>query len=292
MATKKKKATKPVEEEAVEEEEDWGTAEEEEEDAPDATVGTAPDEEPDEDEWGAEEDASMSAPTLEIESHQGVFDVDTTKIMVYGESGTGKTRFAATFPKPIFIDIDHGMSSVTKKVDKFTISEGADGLAQLRGVVEYLRGTAHGYETVVVDTLNEMQRVIMNFTIEEFTHIKRSYGNLPGMSDYGYMLNQFMSLTREIIALPMRVVLLAQTNSQQFDTDILMPQLVGKNSARDLSRKMDVIGYIFKTESETSEGLVPSLTFDSIQHVTKDRSDKLPSLLDDPSYKAMNAFWD
>ena len=129
----------------------------------------------------------------------------------------------------------------------------------------------------------------MQFTLEEFTTIRRSYGSLPGMSDYGYMLNQFMDLTRDFISLPMRVVLLAQVNSQQFDTDILMPQLIGKNTARELARKMDVIGYIFKAQQ--GEDVVPAITFDDPQRITKDRSNKLPSLLYQPSYEKMAAYW-
>lgn len=242
--------------------------------------------EPTADDW-----ASVPAPlTLNIERHVGFFDPSLAKILIYGETGTEKTRTAATFPNVIFADIDHGMSSVDWEVDKVYIADDNTGFDTLRELYRMLKTGEHEYETVVLDTLNEMQRIIMRFTIEEYTHVRRSYGNLPGQSDYGKMLYEFLELTRDFIALPMRVVLLAQVNSRVFDTDILMPQLIGKNSAREILRKMDVVGYIYKGEGE-GERKVPTISFDGAEFVTKDRSNRLPAVLTNPDYDRMSAFW-
>lgn len=243
------------------------------------------DPEPTQDDWG-----SVPPPlTLNISMHSGTFDTEHTKMMFYGETGTQKTRTAATMPNVIIADIDHGMSSVDWEVAKVHIDDNSNGLQQLRELHRFLKNGSHEYETVVLDTLNEMQRVIMRFTIEEFTQVRRSYGSLPGMSDYGYMLNQFMELTRDFIALPMRVVLLAQVNSAQFDTDMLMPQLVGKNTTREIARKMDVIGFIHSVEDK--DGVIPEMCFSSAQYITKDRSNCLPAALPNPTYDSMAAYW-
>jgi phage nucleotide-binding protein len=227
--------------------------------------------------------------TLNIHQHTGTFNSDTFKLLIYGETGTEKSRTASTFPNAIFADVDHGMSSVTEKVDVAWIDDNQNGFKQLTELYRFLANDQHDYETVVLDTLNEMQRVIMRFTVDEYTHIRRSYGNLPGQSDYGKMLYEFMELTRAFISLPMKVVLLAQVNSQQFETDSLGPQLIGKNTSRELQRKMDIIGYIYKAEAE--EGTIPEITFDSPIHVTKDRSNRLPTALPRPSYGRMAAYW-
>jgi hypothetical protein len=248
----------------------------------------------DPDEWGVaggNGSANLMYSELVISQHSGMFDREHTKILIYGETGTQKTRLASTFPNVIFADVDHGMSSVTEQVDTVWVPDDETGLAVMKKLYDYLRAGDHEYETVVLDTLNEMQRIIMRFTIEEFTHVRRSYGNLPGMSDYGYMLNQFMELTRSFISLPMRVVLLAQVNSQQFETDILMPQLIGKNTARELLRKIDVVGYIYKAVGPDGAP-VPEVSFDSAQYVTKDRSHRLPVALTNPSFERLASHWD
>jgi len=229
---------------------------------------------------------------LTIEQHSGAFDPDIAKYLIYGESGTGKTRLASTFPNVIFADVDHGMSSVTEQVDKVYIHDNDHGFKELEAMHAFLEAGEHSYKTVVIDTLNEMQRVIMRFTIEEFTHVRRSYGNMPGMGDYGKMLYEFIELTRKFCALPMRVIFLAQVNTQQFDTDVLMPQLVGKNSAREIMRKMDIAGYVYKSDQEDPQGRKFSeITFDAVNYVTKDRSYRLPSAMLDPTYSRIAAFW-
>jgi hypothetical protein len=259
---------------------------------PETEAGTAPSEATEE--LDGQEWAPLPPPlTLNITQHSGTFDPTQVKMLIYGETGMQKTRFASTFPAVIFADIDHGMSSVTETVDTVTIDGDRDGFAQLRALYEMLKAGEHAYETVVLDTLNEMQRILMRFTIEEYTHIRRSYGNLPGQSDYGKMLYEFLELTRDFINLPMRVVLLAQVNSKVFETDMLMPQLVGKNSAREILRKMDVVGYIYRAEGD-GEHKNMVITFDSVGCVTKDRSYKLPAdlVLGNPTFEDVNAYWE
>jgi hypothetical protein len=240
--------------------------------------------------WGSETKTVMVP--LEIETHTGMFDPDVVKMLIYGESGTGKSRLASTFPNVIFADMDHGMSSVTEKIQKVYIGE--NEFKKLELMYEYLKAGDHSFRTVVLDTLNEMQRFAMGATVEEFTTIRRSYNDLPSQSDYGKMLHDMIELTRKFIDLPMRVVLLAQVVSRQFDTDTLMPQLVGKNTSREICRKMDVVGYIYKSEKDNPKypgKKLSEIAFDAASYVTKDRSFKLPAVLSDPSYSRISSFW-
>lgn len=239
------------------------------------------------DEWDAVVNNSRPAlPPLTIERHEGTFNPAQAKILIYGESGVGKSRFASTFPNVLFIDMDLGMSSITEQVDKLTIED----FRQLSGIHEYLAGGDHPYTAVVLDTLNEMQRLAMGSTIDEFPKIKgRAYGNLPNMADYGKMLHDMVEMTRKFISLPMQVILISQVNSRQFDTDVLQPQLIGKNTARELARKMDVIGYIYKVTEQEQE--VPHITFSATNYVTKDRSFKLPAVLPGASYDSLMEYW-
>jgi len=242
--------------------------------------------EPTQDDWN-----SVPAPShgqIFIREHAGQFDPSIVKMLIYGESGTGKTRLASTFPKVLFLDIDKGMSSVTEHVDAVDI----DNFHQLEDAYAFLKAGDHDYETVVIDTLNEMQRIAMRATVADFPQIRRSYDDLPSMSDYGKMLHEFLELTRDFVHLPMRVVLLAQVNSRQFDTDTLQPQLVGKNSAREVARKMDVIGYIEKSEHEDQQGhKLAQVVFDAPNYVTKDRSFAMPPVLIDPTYVRIASYW-
>ena len=248
-----------------------------------------------EDSWGIEWDAAETVEettsaekVLIIQRHSGKFDSKRFKMLVYGESGTGKTRFAATFPNVIFADIDKGLASVDTEIDVAEI----DTFEQLEELYEFLRYGNHSYESVVIDTLNEMQRIAMHATVEEFPSIRRSYDDLPSQSDYGKMLHDMMELTINFAHLPMRVVFLSQVISRQFDTDVLQPQLIGKNTARDICRKMDIIGYIYKSEKEDENGKkLSEIAFDVAGYVVKDRSFRLPAVLTDPTFEKLNSYW-
>lgn len=255
-----------------------------------------PDEEPavTEDDWAVQaedwDDVETVTVELEITKHAGKFNPDIAKYLFYGESGTGKTRLASTFPDVIFADIDHGMASVTAQVDRIDIADDPkqdiSAFEKLKLMYQFLKAGNHQFKTVVLDTLNEMQRIAMRATVEDFPAIRRSYENLPSMSDYGKMLHDMVELTLDFVALPMQVVLLAQVISRQFDTDILQPQLIGKNTSRDICRKMDVIGYIQTSANEdpATHMKYPEVFFNSAEAVVKDRTFKLPAVMVNPSY--------
>lgn len=231
---------------------------------------------------------------LQVVKHSGKFNLDHTKYLFFGESGTGKTRLAASFPNVVFADIDHGLSSVDWEVASVDISDEFDAQGNIRlhafekldHMYRWLKAGNHEFETVVIDTLNEMQRIAMRATVEEFPAIRRSYENLPSMSDYGKMLHDMHNLTIKFIELPMRVVLLAQVGDIQFETDMLQPQLIGKNTSRIITRKMDVIGYIQTSVNEDPDTHMryPQVTFNSPTAVVKDRSFKLPAIMVNPTY--------
>ena len=79
------------------------------------------------------------------------------KILVYGDSGSYKTRFAGTFPKPYFFDTDNGMLSLRdhKNIEYDTFIDGnlknpiAAGLIEKK-VSELQKECL--YETIVVDS--------------------------------------------------------------------------------------------------------------------------------------------
>jgi hypothetical protein len=231
-----------------------------------------------------------------LEEHEGFFNLDEVKFLVYGESGSGKTVFSSTWPNTVFLDIDKGMSSVTRRVGRIPIhgtpQETAwDGLMRAIGFLE--TPDVHNFKTVVVDSLNEMQKIAMDHVITKFPQIRRPYDELASQSDYGKMLDDFDKAVRRLKALQMHVVLVCQVAPQQYETDIVQPQLVGKHTARNVARAMDVIGYLYKQEGGEGGGDKKEriMVFDAVNHVTKDRSDLLPLTVEDPTFSELYNYW-
>lgn len=215
---------------------------------------------------------------------QGGFNPDRVRFLVYGDSGAGKTTFAATWPNPLFLDIDDGLASVKHPVDRVFIND----WDKLLDVFWFLADSEHPYDTIILDSLNEAQRLAMDKTLEEFPEIRRSYGSLPSMSDYGKALDDFDRMVRSFKALPLNVVLIAQTTSKQFEQDVIKPQLTGKQTANNITRMMDIVGYLYKVEGG-AQGRI--LTFDAVDYVTKDRSAMLPVNIENPRHADLYRYW-
>lgn len=202
---------------------------------------------------------------------EGGFNPTRSRWLVYGESGTGKSTFASSFPEPIlFLDMDDGLASIRKDIDALRIETWDD----LYEASVALLTSDHPYKTVVVDSLNEAQRLAMKNVLEKFPDSRRPFGSQPSMTDWGKLLSDLDDLVRGLKSLDCHVVFIAQVQPRQYETDIVQPQLSGKNTVNNIARMMDFIGYIYVDEVEG----IPtrSMVFDVPNYLCKDRSGMLP----------------
>lgn len=230
-------------------------------------------------------------PTIPIEQHAGKFNKDRVRFLIYGDSGSGKTVFASSWPKPIFLDLDDGMSSVKRPVERVSIRT----WEQLQKAYVFLMHGKHDFKTVVVDSLNETQFQAMSSTLTQYPNVRRSYGSVPGVSDYGKALDDFDKFVRYMRALPMNVVFIAQLAKRESEEEMFQPQLTGKSTAQNVCRMMDVVGFIYKGESQDQGNKPRIITFDDTKFMAKDRSDKLPTQIQgiypSPCYDDLAKFW-
>jgi hypothetical protein len=180
--------------------------------------------------------------------------------------------------------MEDGMASVRRRVDRLGVTDWDEVL----DILSWLQRGEHSYRTVVLDSLNQAQTLAMNKVLEAFPGMKRSYESLPNEADYGKMLFDFQQVMGEFKGLPIHVIFIAQTTNKVYDTDLVGPQLIGKATAKNICRMMDVVGYIYKTNQD---GKTREMAFDAVDFVTKDRSDKLPPILPSPTYEAMAKYW-
>lgn len=76
-------------------------------------------------------------------------------VVVYGDHGIGKTTFAASAPSPILIRTEDGAASVDAKA--FPICKTLDDVKEC---ISTLLNSEHEYKTVVIDTLDHLERII------------------------------------------------------------------------------------------------------------------------------------
>lgn len=147
------------------------------------------------------------------------FESEGLKVALYGRSGTGKTTFWATFPKPILAIICSGgkrsgeLRSVQniKGISKFDLSESSQ-IIELAAELEESK-----YKTVVLDHATYLQ----DLTLKEIlglddVPVQSSWG-LASQQQYGQVAIQMKELLRRLLDLSQNVVIVAQ--EREFGTD-------------------------------------------------------------------------
>ena len=77
------------------------------------------------------------------------------RILTYGTEGVGKSSLAAETPRPIFIQTEDGLGEID--CHRFPL---AQSLEDVLAALTELANEAHDYETVVIDSLDWLERLI------------------------------------------------------------------------------------------------------------------------------------
>jgi hypothetical protein len=135
----------------------------------------------------------------------------TLNVLCYGRNGTGKTEFAATWPKPVlFIDSDRGITTVTsspriKDKDQIFVVPVSDsnpnqkipqpiGYLTIKQVLTDFHSTGKfgviEPKTIVIDTLTTAASYAMSFILHQNRHV----GQQPTLPDWGGQIRAVLDL--------------------------------------------------------------------------------------------------
>lgn len=105
------------------------------------------------------------------------------RVLVYGTHGIGKSSFASCAPNPIFIQTEDGLGEIN--CAKFPLTTKFD---EVMKALSELYTAAHPYRTLVVDSLDWLERLIWTDVCQ-----KRS---VESIEDIGYAKGYVFSLTQ------------------------------------------------------------------------------------------------
>lgn len=142
------------------------------------------------------------------------------RLLIYGEPGVGKTSLAASFPAPVFLQIEDG----TPADVELTSFGKLDTFGQVLDAIGALYSEPHEFKTVVIDSVSELQRLVFAETCERGDDKGNKKNNIE---DFGYgkgyvyaqrvwqdFLDGVNALRRD---LGMTVVLIAHSTIERFD---------------------------------------------------------------------------
>lgn len=138
------------------------------------------------------------------------------RILCYGVEGIGKSTFGSQAPKPVFIQTEDGLDEID--CDKFPLATTYD---EVLAALAELRSQQQDYETVVIDSLDWLERLIWDKLCAE--HGVNSIEKVDGGYARGY--THALTLWREILehlgdlrnARGMVILLIAHSKVERFE---------------------------------------------------------------------------
>ena len=105
------------------------------------------------------------------------------RVMLYGTHGIGKSTFASCAPKPIFLQTEDGLGEID--CDKLPL---VTSFAEAMGALSELYTEKHPYQTIVVDSLDWLERLI-------WVEVCRKR-NVENIEEIGYAKGYVFSITQ------------------------------------------------------------------------------------------------
>ncbi|AMW98424.1 ATP-binding protein [Rummeliibacillus stabekisii] len=135
------------------------------------------------------------------------------KVVLYGPEGIGKSSLAAQFPNPIFIDTEGSTTELT--VDRL---KKPSSWTELNQQVDWVKGQAGKYLTLVIDTVDWAERLAIEFIT--------SRSNKTSITNFGYgegfiqleeEFGKFLNKLSDLIEVGINVVLSAHAKITKFE---------------------------------------------------------------------------
>jgi len=136
------------------------------------------------------------------------------RVLLYGTHGVGKSTWAAQSPSPIFLATEEGLDDIGADRTPLLASVG-----DVSNCFSWLLTEKHDYRTLVIDTLDWLERLVWKQTCEK--HEKRSIedfgygkGYVHALKGWEWILTNLQTLRNERA---MNIVLLAHAKVSKFE---------------------------------------------------------------------------
>ncbi len=182
---------------------------------------------------------------------------------IVGDAGMGKTTLAATFPSPIVIRAEDGVQGVPDEIapHALPVIKSPDDLwEQLQGLYK----EDHGFRTVVIDSVTQLEQMFVSHIVENDPKRPRSInqalgGYGAGWQAVGDMHRRVRKAAGALTDKGMHVVFLAHADTTTVEPPDGDPYTrydlrLNKRSVAPYTDNVDVVGYLKLRTYTTGDG--------------------------------------
>lgn len=209
------------------------------------------------------------------------------KALIYGEPGAGKTYLSSTAPEPLVLMTEYDVSKATiRRVQKdlgrdiavWPVAEWHD----LEEAYDFLQAGKHGFQTVVLDSLTDLNRKLIRAIVEHAVSRRPSHDpDVPEQGDWFRVAEKLRYAVRLFRDLPMHVVMtcLVQDIRQEM---LKVPLVQPKSLAMELPGLFNLVGCLKVVKGD--DGHVRKLLVEAADtYVAKNPGGTLSPVIENPN---------
>ena len=130
------------------------------------------------------------------------------KGLIYGVPGGGKTTLALSAPKPVIIDIDHGLNRVLPQYQCDSVQ-----VKTYDDIIDFLKEDLSAYESIVIDTAGKLVDLMCDYVAKQpgNERLVQHDGTLQ-MKGWGVVKKMFRDFYKQIDLLDKNLIFVAHEN--------------------------------------------------------------------------------
>lgn len=211
---------------------------------------------------------------------------ESINMLVFGDSGVGKTVFGGTCPNALFLAIEAGTISAKRQGSTAELWP-IDQWDELVEAADWLEANPDVYEWVIIDTVTQMQRLAMRGILDKAVAENKSRDlDVPAIQDWPKFYNMFQRFIAAFNSLPVNVLYLAHPMHKDDEEGdrIVLPDLQSPShsplrESQAMCASVDIVAYLKKSAQGKGEDAATSrsLLFETMPpYFAKDRYGVFP----------------
>lgn len=195
------------------------------------------------------------------------------KVLVYGESGVGKTVLCATAPAPIILSAESGLLSLKKfKIPVIKITTLADLEEAYKWIVAGKNG-ANTFQTICLDSITEMGEVVLANAKLTVKDPRQAYGEL--IERITKQIKQFRDLAGKNVYMAAKM---EKSKDELSGMTLFGPSMPGQKMGPAMPYLFDEVFNLRICSTPEGRKYRALITEADLQYVAKDRSSALAAM--------------